>query len=138
MNVEVTIIDSKNYGLYVNGVLLGTSKLHCDAMLAKHTLEAALAAEPVTLTEEKVRRIVERMRSVALEQETVSSNRVDSWVNQLNALLAQPAPAAPEKCTVCYPVYCALDRGHDGPCKPAPTPEPLPQPTSEPLPQPMS
>jgi hypothetical protein len=34
---------------------------------------------------------------------------------RLNALRAQPAP---EKCTVCYPIYCALDRGHDGPCKP--------------------
>ena len=44
MTVEVKMIDNKNYGLYIDGVLLGTSKLHCDAMLAKHTLDAALSA----------------------------------------------------------------------------------------------
>jgi hypothetical protein len=44
---------------------------------------------------------------------------VDKWHEFAEfAGFAEFAPAAPEKCTVCYPIYCALDRGHDGPCKP--------------------
>lgn len=51
MKLEVLPTDDGRWGLYVNGVLLGSSKLQCDALLARNTLHKAitemLAKEPL-------------------------------------------------------------------------------------------
>lgn len=39
MIIEVRPLGLKEFGLYVNDKLLGTSKLECDAMMAKYLLE---------------------------------------------------------------------------------------------------
>lgn len=41
MILEVKPVDEKIFGLYVDGVLLGTSKSDCDARFAMHILEKA-------------------------------------------------------------------------------------------------
>lgn len=42
--IEVAQIDVKSWGLYVNGILIGTSKARFDADHAKVMLEKALAS----------------------------------------------------------------------------------------------
>ena len=43
IHVEVKPEADGKFGLYVNGTLLGTSKLHCDAVLAGEIIKKAAA-----------------------------------------------------------------------------------------------
>lgn len=43
IHVEVKPEGEKLFGLYVNGTLIGTSKLHCDATLAGEVIKKAAA-----------------------------------------------------------------------------------------------